>query len=275
MKKIFFAFVALLALSACVKDGMYPNPTVSNISNTVAYYDTDDVTVTATVSAFVNITKVNLVYNIGSAAAKEIAMIASGSTYTATIPAASMGTEVKYYIEAFTEGGSAKSAVGSYKVGEVPADYSKIKLNELNGNDKFIELINTGSEAVPIKGMTILKDSKADPTWEGGNYVMKAGEILLLWSEDVACDADGSALAGYDLEFVFHSGLSAKKAVRIELKDPKGNDVDDFNLVTVAKTAPASYSRVPDGTGAWCYTAATPGAKNATDNSDPVTGFAE
>lgn len=271
MKKILFAVATLLALSACVKDAMYPNPTVSNISNTVAYYDTDDVTVTATVSAFVDITKVNLVYNIGSAAAKEVAMTAAGNTYTGTIPAAAMGTEVKYYIEAFTDGGSAKSAVGSYKVGEVPVDYTKLKLNELNGNDKFIEIINTGSDPVTLLGVKVFKDTK--DVWTGPARILNPGEFLLLYSEDVV--VEGGAQEGYDAELVFASGLSAKKAVRVQLQDPKGNDVDDFNLVTVAKTAPASYSRVPDGTGAWCFTDATPGANNATDSSDPVTGFAE
>ena len=83
-----------------------------------------------------------------------------------------------------------------------------------------------------------------------------------------------SAMSGLQcVESYATEALSAKKAVRVELKDPVGNGLDDFNLVTVAKTAPASYSRVPDGSGNWFYTPATPGAKNSTDNSDPVTGL--
>lgn len=273
MKKLIISLAAVLALSACVKDALYPYPSVADVKNTVAYYDTDDVTVTTTISALVDIQEVNLVYTAGSAAAKTVKMTASGKTYTGVIPAQPMGTEVKYFIEALTAGGKTTSATASYKVGEAPVDYTKLKLNELNGNDKFIEIINTGKDPVTMKDVTIFKDSGAEPTWTGPATLLQPGAILLLYSEDVT--AAGKAQEGYDETLVFHSGLSAKKAVRIQLKDPAGNDVDDFNLVTVAKTAPASYSRVPDGTGKWCYTDATPGAKNATDASDPVTGFAQ
>ena len=272
MKKILFAaLAALFAFSACVKDEVYPYPTVSDISNTVAYYETDAVTVTASVNALVDIKEVNLVYQLGTAAEKTAKMTASGKVYSGTIPAAPIGTEVKYHIEAATEGGLTKSTVVTYKVGEAPVDYTKLKLNELNGNDKFIEIINTGSDPVTMKGVKIFKDTK--DVWTGPAILLEPGAFLLLYSEDVV--VAGGAKEGYDASLVFASGLSAKKAVRVQLADPTGKDVDDFNLVTVAKTAPASYSRVPDGSGAWCYTAATPGAANATDNSDPVTGFAQ
>ena len=148
-------------------------------------------------------------------------------------------------------------------------DFSPLKLNELNGNDKFIEIVNTGKEAINIKGIKILKDTK--DVWTGPNRELAPGAFLLLYSKDVV--VPGGKQEGYDPELVFTSGLSAKKAVRVDLKDPVGNPLDDFNLVTVAKTAPASYSRVPDGSGNWFYTPATPGAKNSTDNSDPVTGL--
>lgn len=273
MKKIFFAFVAtLLAFTSCMKDQVYSYPTIGDISNTVAYYATDEVTVTATAECFVDVKEVNLFYKIGDAKEVSAPMTASGKVFSGKIPAAPLGTEVKYHIEATsTTGLVTKSAEVSYKVGEAPVDYTKLKLNELNGNDKFIEIINTGTDPVTMENVTIVKDSKADAVWTGPAILLKPGEFLLLYSEDVV--VAGGAHEGYDEALVFHSGLSAKKAVRIELKDPAGNDVDDFNLVEVAKTAPASYSRVPDGSGVWCYTDATPGAKNATDSSDPVTGL--
>lgn len=272
MKKLLFAAIAaLFAFSACVKDEIYPYPSVSNVSNTVAYYETDVVTVTANVSALVDIKEVNLVYQLGTAAEKTAKMTASGKVYTGTIPAAPIGTEVKYHIEASTEGGTSKSAVVSYKVGEAPVDYTALKLNELNGNDKFIEIINTGSNPVTMKGVKIFKDAK--DVWTGPAILLEPGAFLLLYSEDVV--VAGGAHEGYDASLVFSSGLSAKKAVRVQLTDPSGQDVDDFNLVTCVKTAPASYSRVPDGSGKWFHTSATPGAANATDSSDPVEGFAQ
>ena len=259
----------LLGLNSCVEDKVYPNPTISDLTNTIAYGEDDAVTVTALVKALVPVEEVNLVYKAGSAAPVTVKMDGMGEGFTGIIPPQKMGTEVKYYVEAFTSGGSATSAEASYTVGVIPIDFTPLKLNELNGNDKFIEIINTGKDAINLKGLKILKDTK--DVWTGPNRDLAAGAFLLLYSEDVV--AAGQPHEGYDPELVFTSGLSAKKAVRVQLNDPVGNGLDDFNLVTVAKTAPASYSRVPDGSGKWCYTPATPGAKNSTDSSDPVTGL--
>ena len=270
MKKLFIAaFAMLFAFSSCVEDKLYPIPTVSELSNTIAYDETESVTVTALVSALVPVTEVNLFYKAGGAAVAKVKMEGLGESFKGVIPAQPMGTEVKYYVEASTDGGSVTSKEASYTVGVIPIDFTPLKLNELNGNDKFIEIINTGSAPINIKGIKILKDTK--DVWTGPNRDLAPGAFLLLYSEDVV--VSGGAQEGYDSELVFASGLSAKKAVRVQLNDPVGKALDDFNLVTVSKTAPASYSRVPDGSGKWFYTPATPGAKNSTDNSDPVTGL--
>ena len=270
MKKIFIAaFAMLFVFSSCVKDKVYSVPTITGVTNTIAYDETEDVTVTAIVSALVPVSEVNLIYKAGSSAAATVKMEGLGESFKGIIPAQPMGTEVVYYIEAFTDGGNAISKEASYTVGVIPIDFTVLKLNELNGNDKFIEIVNTGRENVNLKGLKILKDTK--DVWTGPNRELAAGAFLLLYSEDVV--VSGGAQEGYDPELVFTSGLSAKKAVRVELNDPVGNNLDDFNLVTVSKTAPASYSRVPDGTGNWFFTPATPGVKNSTDNSDPVTGL--
>ena len=141
----------------------------------------------------------------------------------------------------------------------IPVDYSGLVLNELNGNDKFIELYNKGTEAVALKGVYIKKDENG-VIWKAGDITLAAGAYLLLYSEDVIAEEhpeyEGSGL-------VFSSGLSAKKAVHVQLFTPQGVSIDDFNLVDYSTPAPASYSRCPDGTGAWTYAAATPGAANA------------
>ena len=149
----------------------------------------------------------------------------------------------------------------------IPVDYSGLVLNELNGNDKFIELYNKGTEAIALKGVYIEKDEKN--VWKAGDITLEAGAYLLLYSEDVIAEEhpeyEGSGL-------VFASGLSAKKAVRVQLFTPQGVSLDDFNLVDYSTPAPASYSRCPDGTGAWTYADATPGAANA-ESSDLVDGL--
>ncbi len=97
---------------------------------------------------------------------------------------------------------------------------------------------------------------------------LNQGEFVLLYSTDVQADH-----AEHPDGYFFGSGLSAKKAVKVELFDPKGGSLDCFNLVNFVKKASASYSRVPDGTGAWYFTSATPAAKNANETADKVEGL--
>lgn len=144
---------------------------------------------------------------------------------------------------------------------DAPFGHSGLVLNELNGNDKFIELYNKSNEAISLNGVYLEKDGKN--VWEAGDITLEAGAYLLLYSEDVIAtehpEYEGSGL-------VFASGLSAKKAVRVQLFTPTGVSIDDFNLVNYSTSAPASYSRCPDGIGLWTYTQATPGAANAQSN---------
>ena len=186
--------------------------------------------------------------------------------YQGTIPAAPVGTKVVYHIEASTDGNTECSPEVSYTVGEVPIDYTGLALNELNGNDKFIEIYNKGKEDIHIKGISIQKDGK--DVWTAPSAILKSGEFVLLYSTDVQADH-----AEHPEGYFFGSGLSAKKAVKVELFDPKGGSLDCFNLVNFVKKASASYSRVPDGTGAWYFTSATPAAKNANETADKVEGL--
>jgi hypothetical protein len=154
------------------------------------------------------------------------------------------------------------------------SDYSNIILNELNGNDKFIEIYNSSSRTISLDGAYIEKDGVQ--SWLADNAVrIEAGGYLVLWSEDVAPDHPEVPEAR-----IFHSGLSAKKNVRIQLFTPAGVSIDDFNLVNIElngeaygyaiNQAPASYSRNADGD--WYYAEATPGAVNV-DGENIVLGL--
>lgn len=264
MKKILSAILAAGLLASCVEDDVYGLATISNVSNTVAYTDTDEVTVTATVEALTPIVSAELKYSAAGAAG-HTKMTASGSLYTGVIPAYPVDTEVTYYIEVATESGVAVSPSITYKVGAVPVDYSGLVLNELNGNDKFIELYNKGAVAIPLDGVYIEKDGVN--VWTASGQTLEPGAFLLLYSVDVSVDH-----ADHPADLFFSSGLSAKKAVRVQLFTPTGLSLDDFNLVECVKPADASYSRCPDGKGAWMFAAATPGAPNA-DSSEKVEGL--
>lgn len=147
-----------------------------------------------------------------------------------------------------------------------PVDYSGLALNELNGNDKFIELYNYGSEAIPLRGVYMYKDE--NNVWRGGDLTIEAGAYLLLYSEDTLAEQPDNNIPGK----VFSSGLSAKKAVMVALMSPAGETIDCFNLVELVDTAAASYSRCPDGTGPWMHAEATPGSANALSDV-PVLGL--
>ena len=266
---MFVALALLVGLASCVKDKQYPGVTISNVSYApTAVQAGDDVTVTATITSFNEFTA-KLIYSYSNENGEELdgltpvtvemATGAEKDVYTAVIPAFPDGTKVSFYIEAEGEM-VATSPVMEYEVGAIAVDYSVLRLNELNGNDKFIEIYNSGAEAINLNGVYIEKDGTQN--WVADNTVkIDAGGYLLLYSEDVQ-----AAMPEYPESLIFHSGLSAKKNVRIQLFTPAGVSIDDFNLVDIDQNdpayipAPASYSRNADGN--WYYADATPGAVN-------------
>lgn len=263
MKKIMIVALALLmGLASCVKDKQYPGINISNVSYApTAVQATDDVTVTATITSFKDFTA-KLVYSTDEAnKAEELGMVAGeNNLYTAVIPAQPDGTKVSFYVQAMNGEVTAVSPAMEYEVGAVAIDYSKLRLNELNGNDKFIEIYNAGADAINLNGVYIEKDGAQN--WIGDNTVkIEAGAYLVLYSEDVVADHPEIPES-----LIFHSGLSAKKNVRIQLFTPAGVSIDDFNLTNIDANdpayipAPASYSRNADGK--WYYADATPGAAN-------------
>ena len=274
MKKIMIVALALLmGLASCVKDKQYPGINISNVSYAPTAVQADDeVTVTATITSFKDFTA-KLVYTIGEEN-KELAMTAVEGVYTSVIPAQPDGTKVSFYVQAMNGEVTAVSSTMEYEVGAVAIDYSKLRLNELNGNDKFIEIYNAGADAINLNGVYIEKDGAQN--WIGDNTVkVEAGAYLVLYSEDVVADHPDVPEA-----LIFHSGLSAKKNVRIQLFTPAGASIDDFNLTAIelngdaygyaGNQAPASYSRNADGN--WYYADATPGAAN-TDGQNIVLGL--
>ena len=274
MKKIMFAALALIVMMAsCVKDKQYPGINIANVSYApTAVQATDDVTVTATITSFKDFTA-KLVYVINEES-KELAMTAAEDVYTAVIPAQPNETKVSFYVQAMNGEVTAVSPTMEYEVGAVAIDYSLLRLNELNCNDKFIEIYNAGADAINLNGVYIEKDGAQN--WIGDNTVkIDAGAYLVLYSEDVVADHPDVPET-----LVFHSGLSAKKNVRIQVFTPAGASIDDFNLTNIdlngeaygyaANQAPASYSRNADGN--WYYADATPGAANI-DGQNIVLGL--
>lgn len=251
--------VLMLIAVSCVEDEMYNGPaTIEKIEyapQTVT--PDDDVTVTATITDLQGVTEARIQYKVNGGAQTEVTMTkGSGDTYTGVIPKQADKAVVLFTVAADNKAGTtAVSAEQTYTVGAIPVAYENLVLNELNGNDKFIEIFNKGDVVVPLEGVYVEKDDKL--VWTGSaSQTLPAGGYLLLYSEDVQAD-----MTDHPADQFFGSGLSAKKVVRVQLFSPSGS-LDDFNLVGYEKPAPASYSRWENGIGKWVYADATPGAVN-------------
>lgn len=273
MKKVFFAALALIVVMAsCVKDPKYPGVTISNVTYTpTAVQENDEVTVTATIGRYYDV-NVTLAYTVDDQKQQVVDMTeGDNNVFSATIPGQADGAKVSFFITATGKDVMVTtSPVMEYTVGAVAVDYTVLRLNELNGNDKFIEIYNSGAEAINLNGVYIEKDGAQN--WLADNTVkIDAGGYLLLYSEDVTADHEG-----YPESLIFHSGLSAKKNVRIQLFTPAGVSIDDFNLTNIDANdpayipAPGSYSRNADGN--WYYANATPGEVNV-DGTVAVLGL--
>ena len=152
-----------------------------------------------------------------------------------------------------------------------------VVLNELDGNNKFIEIYNPGDKEFSLYGYTIDKDA-AKTVWTGVESMkVPAKGYLVLESEDLLIDAEaeGGTYTYESADHVFGSGLSAKKSLLIELKDPDGNVVDKFergsepwNEKGYHEDTEHSFSRVPNGTGDFVYAVSTKGAANGEKAGD-------
>lgn len=157
---------------------------------------------------------------------------------------------------------------------------SALVLNEVDGQNKVIEIYNNTDKELSLEGVSIVKyDSKKEggksTTWTGAaGMKIAAKSWVYLESSDLADEEEGG-----DPDYVYQSenhifkgGLSPKKNVKLELYDAAGKLLDTFtrgeegagwNQVSgFAENKTNSFCRVPDGTGDWFYAAPTPGKAN-------------
>ena len=175
---------------------------------------------------------------------------------------------------------------GTQNGGEEQQTAAGVVLNELSGADKFIELYNTTDKEVSLEGLTLVKydaskDGGKSTTWTGkaGMKIAAKGYVVLESSDlsDPAEDGD-PAYAYESANHVFKGGLSGKKNLKIELCDASEKVLDTFargeegagwNQVSgFENNKKNTFSRVPDGTGAWAYADPTKGAANGAKVAD-------
>ena len=269
MKKLLlFATILTLGFSACVEDKPYEGP--ASISD-VAYTPTtvtsnDDVTVTAKITDLNGVASAKVQYKIGDGNYTSVNMTADKNIYTGIIPQQANEAEVTFYVEAVNKAGiTTKSQEKKYTVGAAAIDYTKLVLNELNSSgsdaEKYIELYNNSDVEIDLEGVTINKDEELTWTGKSGQKIAPQGYFVIL-------GAKGSTPDG------FNSGFSGKKSVLVELFAPDGSLLDTFKrgekgtgwgnqtLTDVTKTSTPSFSRCPNGTGAWKLAEGTQESKN-------------
>ena len=145
-------------------------------------------------------------------------------------------------------------------------DYTKLIVNEIDGNFKFVEIYNSDTKDIPMNGVVLDRNNGAS-SWTGTSAdVMPAGSYRLVAFNSATADVtSSSAYVGWTAS----SGISANQGLIVVLKDPSGKVINGFqrgdasNLGvsgSVSTNTSASYSRMSDGT--WAYAVQTPGAAN-------------
>ncbi len=271
--KYLFMLAAVFMFAACVEDEVYQGPsTIVSVTTSVAAPTSfDDVVVTVVIDGLLPTESVELTYTVNGHATT-VPMVGANNVYAGTIPAQEDGTTVSYFVKVRNSAGYvAESPVKEYTVGDLPADYTKLKLNELYGaaasdDGKFIEIYNSGDVPIKLKDVMLYKDGSL--TWTG-----IAGEVIPAHGVWAVVGAKGTTERG------FSSGFSNKKSVLVELYDPNNNKLDTFQRgeegtgwgdQSLAKVS-GSWSRVPDGSGQWKITDPTCGELNATSGEDDPT----
>ena len=155
-----------------------------------------------------------------------------------------------------------------------------IVLNELSGEEKYIELYNTTDKEISLEGIYIVKyDSTKDggksTTWTGkAGMTIAAKGFVVLESSDLADPAeDGDPEYKYESDnHIFKGGLSGKKNVFIELYSAADEKLSEFKrgeegagwnqVKGYLEKKEYSFSRVPNGTGDFAFAVPTKGTAN-------------
>ena len=151
---------------------------------------------------------------------------------------------------------------------QVPqTDYTKLKLNEVSGvgsdDDKFYEMINTGSETINLEGCKIYYNANGS---NGGTLPEGKGNLTWTGSADQSI-APGQlfGLIGRNKPGSFTTGLTAGRILIITFEDPDGNMIDQCIRAEdtgIYDFGDKSFSRIPDGTGPFYFTTPSPNASN-------------
>jgi len=162
-------------------------------------------------------------------------------------------------------GGDATGLVLLPGASDIPVDYTKLKINEVNGVDKWFEIYNAGEVDINLAGVTS-HYSNSEPV----SY-----NPTVNWTGTAAQTVPAKGFFSTK-GITLGTGLSANNGnVRLQLRDPEGTVLDTYEKLKDINTGydaikNKSHARIPDGTGIWYYTtdeAGTSGATNGTSTA--------
>ena len=153
-------------------------------------------------------------------------------------------------------------------------DYSPLVLNEISGEHKFVEIYNSGTDAISLKGVKLERNAGMS-SWTGtSSDVIAAGAYGLFLFNSTTVASDHPAKIG-----TVGSGISDQQILKVALVDPEGNEFSVFirgdvplppwqDTMGVSRDRDHSYSRMPDGT--WAYADPTPGEENGENQGEII-----
>lgn len=157
------------------------------------------------------------------------------------------------------------SGAQSLKINEILASNQSILADTSGDYDDWVEIYNSGDEAVDLAGFFI-SDKSAQPfKWKipsgSAETIVEPGGFLLLWLDDEP--EQGALHAPFKLDAAGESFL---------LSSPDSLLLDESGFGQ--QTTDVSLARQPDGTGEWVFCPApTPGASNASTTGTPLTAM--
>jgi hypothetical protein len=189
------------------------------------------------------------------------------------------------------------STAGYIKIGEEDGtgsepDYTKLIVNEISGEHKYVEIYNSGTATIPLDGVKLQRNGGLSE-WVGtATDEIPAGAHRIFLFNDYTPTATApytgtstlvdkttgletyAQYAGWNVG----SGISDQQILKIAVVDPDGVEVSVFirgdeplpawGTGGAARVRTHSYSLISDGT--WGYAVPTPGAENGAKVSEII-----
>ena len=223
----------------------------------------DNVNISATVRAFsgtaIENSSVVIEWTLNDAAQSNIVMTKNGDVYTATFETQASGSKVEYTL-AVTNNENERVELSSryfvFASGEI--GYNNLVINEIDGNGKFVELYNKGTESVPLAGVFLVKNEQTLYWWTGSEDAYIAPQGFYAIAQTLTGNLNPPPNA---TEYTGRNGISTRQNLKFELWSPDGADkLDQFIRTNGGKLGDRidpdysadtmySFSRYPDGTG--------------------------